>query len=1030
MYIKELELENFKSFKHQKFLFNKGITCVAGPNGSGKSNVFDAVIFVLGNNSSNRLRYKTISDLICKDGKNEFANVKLVFDDNTIVERTITSDSSVFRINGKRTTQEAILGFLKECKLSPDGHNLIQQGNNKRIVDMNLNERKVMIEDLAGVARLDEQKQRSEKNIDFAKNKLNSAKAVLEERKAVMENLEKEKTVAEEYLKIKEQEVLTKAILLKREKQVFENEIEKMKKKITGIKEQNPEKQKELEHLKKEIKTKDYELLEFTNRNRLGFEKLNSVSSELAILKYKLDSAENEKQKLSEKDKNETERLESLKGEIDLLESDIKTKEKQKKIIEHELKELEKTKSSFDFSEVEIKQKSAKEKENELVLQIREKSQQLLKYNTELSKVQDNLNDLHNKQRELVQVTEEIKKEKQKFYNLEGLEEALHNSSLREKKQENEIEKIESNLEKLNTKKVELQNKIKINENEINVIKNVVGIDSELISVEDEKEAEKILQKNIAQNKFGTFFFVLEKHKLQADSLVIVKTAKPDAKIKSLENENADLEKKLETIDNDIEETEMTLKELIKEGEACSFEIKNIAEKIKKTEQLNAQVSSKIDFLLAKKQDLEEQVSLLGSKHNNTKEIEKEIAELEKEIKEFESKKFSASNFGNVSKVLGAFEDYNKKYAELQSVLFEIKELEQKKQFAENEESVSNETLTSCENGILQINKVLSEYLKKQKELTEQEQKEKTALSKFESEKQTMENEIKQKEVKILQLESDLKFFDRDLDELQKNLFLKEEDLAKKVDEIKKYIELNTNNLNLENIAKEFEKFAKTNVKDLQNNYFELAGKLNDFGNVNLKAIEDYAEYKEKYGTVLERVAQLEMELEELKNKIKDLMFEKEQKFLQYLEKLNTNFKEITNMLGLEELGLLHIRQDEKDERSEIIGVAMTCKNKKKSTLALSGGEKALVTIAFLFSVLKFEPAPFYLLDEIDADLDYKNSEKVFNMLSELSKDTQMIMISHNPVIINSCENVIGISKNKSGLTAVFVKNGVIPQSV
>ncbi len=219
-------------------------------------------------------------------------------------------------------------------------------------------------------------------------------------------------------------------------------------------------------------------------------------------------------------------------------------------------------------------------------------------------------------------------------------------------------------------------------------------------------------------------------------------------------------------------------------------------------------------------------------------------------------------------------------------------------------------------------------------------------------------------------------------------------------------------------------------MKDLQNNYFELAGKLNEFGNVNLKAIEDYVEYKEKYGTVLERVAQLEMELEDLKNKIKDLMFEKQQKFLLYLEKLNANFKEITSMLGLEEFSLGHIRQDEKDNSSEIVGVGITSKNKKKFTLALSGGEKALVTIAFLFSILKFEPAPFYLLDEIDADLDYKNSEKVFGLLSELSKDTQMVMISHNPVIINSCENVIGISKNKSGLTAVFVKQNVLKDAL
>ena len=111
MYIKELELENFKSFRNQKFVLKPGITAITGPNGSGKSNIFDAILFVIGNNSSNKLRYKKISDLICKDQKEKHASVRLTFSDNTIVERTITEDVSVFRLNGKRTTQEAIVSF-------------------------------------------------------------------------------------------------------------------------------------------------------------------------------------------------------------------------------------------------------------------------------------------------------------------------------------------------------------------------------------------------------------------------------------------------------------------------------------------------------------------------------------------------------------------------------------------------------------------------------------------------------------------------------------------------------------------------------------------------------------------------------------------------------------------------------------------------------------------------------------------------------------------------------------------------------
>jgi chromosome segregation protein len=208
MQIKELELENFKSFKHQKFIFNDGITAITGPNGSGKSNVFDALIFVLGNNSSNKLRYKKISDLICRDQKEKYATVRLTFTDGTSIERTVTEEASVFRLNGKRTTQEAIVSFLKELKISSDGHNLVQQGNNKKIIDMTELERKRLLEDIAGVSLFDDQREKSEKNLDFVKQKISQARAILDERKTMLDTLEKEKAVAEEYLKVKELEIV------------------------------------------------------------------------------------------------------------------------------------------------------------------------------------------------------------------------------------------------------------------------------------------------------------------------------------------------------------------------------------------------------------------------------------------------------------------------------------------------------------------------------------------------------------------------------------------------------------------------------------------------------------------------------------------------------------------------------------------------------------------------------------------------------------------------------------------------------
>ena len=127
--------------------------------------------------------------------------------------------------------------------------NFIQQGNNKRIVDMSDFERKKLIEDLAGVSSFDEQKEKSEKNLEFVKVKINQAKVILDERKEILDNLAKEKEVAENYLKVKELEVSLKAVLLKKEKQNLERELKKTQTRIENLTQIIPAKRESLQEL-------------------------------------------------------------------------------------------------------------------------------------------------------------------------------------------------------------------------------------------------------------------------------------------------------------------------------------------------------------------------------------------------------------------------------------------------------------------------------------------------------------------------------------------------------------------------------------------------------------------------------------------------------------------------------------------------------------------------------------------------------------------------------------------------------------
>jgi chromosome segregation protein len=79
---------------------------------------------------------------------------------------------------------------------------------------------------------------------------------------------------------------------------------------------------------------------------------------------------------------------------------------------------------------------------------------------------------------------------------------------------------------------------------------------------------------------------------------------------------------------------------------------------------------------------------------------------------------------------------------------------------------------------------------------------------------------------------------------------------------------------------------------------------------------------------------------------------------------------------------------------------------------ALSGGEKTLVALMFIFALQLFKPAPFYILDEVDAALDKPNSKNLADLVAKMSKDSQFILVSHNDVVMANSDSVIGVTKS------------------
>ena len=245
-YIKELVLDGFKSFaKETRIPFEPSLNIIVGPNGSGKSNISDAICFVLGRLSIKSIRAAKAANLIFNGGKTarpaSEAKVELVLDnsDKTFaldaqevkISRLVRRDGqSIYKINGQAKTRQQVLDLLAQAGIDPYGFNIILQGEIARFVEMSGEERRQVIEEIAGISIYEIRKQQALRELEKTEQKLSEVNTILKERAAFMHNLEEERRQALRYKQLEQLIKQDKASLLFRaikEKQHEKDEIEK-----------------------------------------------------------------------------------------------------------------------------------------------------------------------------------------------------------------------------------------------------------------------------------------------------------------------------------------------------------------------------------------------------------------------------------------------------------------------------------------------------------------------------------------------------------------------------------------------------------------------------------------------------------------------------------------------------------------------------------------------------------------------------------------------------------------------------------
>jgi chromosome segregation protein len=234
-------------------------------------------------------------------------------------------------------------------------------------------------------------------------------------------------------------------------------------------------------------------------------------------------------------------------------------------------------------------------------------------------------------------------------------------------------------------------------------------------------------------------------------------------------------------------------------------------------------------------------------------------------------------------------------------------------------------------------------------------------------------------------------------------------------------VELKTLKEKCEEIGEQLENLLTTlpddaNLDDAQELLNKISAKIERLGLINLAAISEHAQLLERKNYLDAQHQDLITALELLEEAIRKIDKETRLRFKETYEKVNTLFQELfPQIFGG---GQAYLELTGEDLLETGVQVIARPPGKRNSTIhLLSGGEKALTAIALVFSIFQLNPAPFCMLDEVDAPLDDTNIGRFCNLVKEMSKTVQFIFISHNKIAIEMAEHLIGVTMNEPGVS-------------
>lgn len=424
--------------------------------------------------------------------------------------------------------------------------------------------------------------------------------------------------------------------------------------------------------------------------------------------------------------------------------------------------------------------------------------------------------------------------------------------------------------------------------------------------------------------------------------------------------------------------------------------------------------------------------------------VTEETSQIETEIKQFTKKRLEAQSNAKIAekarslsteKLENIIEKLTKSRNEVEAENIVVNE---KKTYA----SVASERQRSAKNSLERIKnerKDLQERLDRQNSEIEETEKRVAELEKssrqLKLQVSAAETELKDEEKELAEAVENLKVartssdsMSTDLADLNKRSAMARDDRAgsdiKRTEIITRLKNLNEKcsqdlNISLVELVENAEFAEDFDFEASRERVEELRHKLENFGAINMLALEELSETEERFNFLTEQRQDIVDSIAAAEEALREIKRRSRLKFREAFEAINANFMDFFQELfggGKGEMTLLEA-EDVLEAGIEI--VAQPPGKRLQNMLLLSGGEKAMTAIALVLAIFKYRPSPFCLLDEVDAPLDDANVGRFVNRIAEMSEDTQFIVITHNKRTMEAAKALYGVTMQEAGVSKI-----------